>query len=73
MTANANTIGKVIGDLQMIRDSARHRAVRAYDADDLRAFEYWTGQADGLAEAVDRLLTAESTITIRNMTGKEEQ
>ena len=70
---NANTIGKVIGDLQMIRDSARHRAVMAYDAEDLRAFEYWTGQADGLAEAVDRLLVAESTITIRNMTGKEEQ
>ena len=70
---NAATIGKVIGDLQMIRDSARHRAVQTYDAEDLRAFEYWTGQADGLAEAVDRLLVAESIITIRNMTGKEEQ
>lgn len=70
MTANANTIGRVIGDLQMIRDSARHRAVMAYDAEDLRAFEYWTGQADGLAEAVDRLLLAVNTITIRTMAGK---
>lgn len=70
---NAATIGKVIGDLQALRDSARHRAVEAYDADHLRAWEYWTGQAAGLAEAVDRLLVAESIITIRNMTGKEEQ
>lgn len=70
---NANTLSSVIADLQMTRDSARRRAVRAYDAEDLRAFEYWTGQADGLAEAVDRLLVAETTITIRNMTGKEEQ
>ena len=68
---NAATIGKLIGDLQALRDSARNRAVLAYDAEDLRAFEYWTGQAYGLAEAVDRLLTAESTITIRSMTGKE--
>lgn len=67
---NAMTIGKVIGDLQMIRDSARHRAVKAYDADDLRAFEYWTGQADGLAEAVDRLLIAAHTIEVRTMAGK---
>lgn len=50
---NAATIGKVIGDLQTLRDSAR------------------TGQAAGLAEAVDRLLVAESIITIRSMTGKE--
>lgn len=70
---NVNTIGKVIGDLQTIRDSARHRAIQAYDAEDLRAFEYWTGQADGLAEAVDRLLVAESIITIRSMTGKVEE
>lgn len=70
---NAATIGKVIGDLQALRDSARNRAVEAYDADHLRAFEYWTGQACGLAEAVDRLLVAESIITIRSMTGKEEQ
>lgn len=69
---NTATIGKVIGDLQSIRDSARHRAVQAYDAEDLRAFEYWTGQADGLAEAVDRLLVAESIITIRSM-AKEGQ
>ena len=68
---NAATIGKVIGDLQTLRDSARTRAVLAYDAKHMRAFEYWTGQAAGLAEAVDRLLVAESTITIRNMTGKE--
>lgn len=69
------TIGKVIGDLQTLRDSARKRAVLAYDAEyqDLRAFEYWAGQAAGLAEAVDRLLVAESIITIRSMTGKEEQ
>lgn len=70
---NTATIGKVIGDLQALRDSARNRAVEAYEADHLRAWEYWTGQACGLAEAVDRLLVAESTITIRNMTGKEEQ
>ena len=38
---NAATIGKVIGDLQALRDSARNRAVLAYDAEDLRAFEYW--------------------------------
>lgn len=70
---NAATIGKVIGDLQALRDSARKRAVLAYDAEDqdLRAFEYWAGQAAGLAEAVDRLLVAESIITIRSMTGKE--
>ena len=70
---NAATIGKVIGDLQALRDSARNRAVLAYDTEDLRAFEYWTGQAAGLAEAVDRLAAAESIIAIRNMTGKEEQ
>lgn len=70
---NAATIGKLIGDLQALRDSARNRAVLAYDTEDLRAFEYWTGQAAGLAEAVDRLLVAESIITIRSMTGKEEQ
>jgi len=70
---NANTLSSVIADLQMTRDSARRRAVKAYDADDLRAFEYWTGQADGLAEAVDRLLLAQGTIVIRNMTGKDEQ
>ena len=71
---NAATIGKVIGDLQALRDSARNRAVLAYDAEDLRAFEYWTGQAAGLAEAVDRLLVAESIITIRTMAkeGTEE-
>lgn len=68
---NIATIGKVIGDLQSLRDSARNRAILAYDAEDLRAFEYWTGQAAGLAEAVDRLLVAESTIVIRSMTGKE--
>lgn len=70
---NAATIDKVIGDLQALRDSARNRAVLAYDTEDLRAFEYWTGQAAGLAEAVDRLAAAESIIAIRNMTGKEEQ
>ena len=70
---NAATIGKVIGDLQALRDSARNRAVLAYDTEDLRAFEYWTGQAAGLAEAVDRLAAAESIIAIRSMTGKEEQ
>ena len=48
-------------------------AVVAYEAEDRRAFEYWTGQAYGLAEAVDRLLVAESIITIRSMTGKEGQ
>lgn len=66
---NTATIGKVIGDLQSLRDSARNRAVLAYDAEDqdLRAFEYWTGQAAGLAEAVDRLAAAESIIAIRNM------
>lgn len=69
---NAATIGKVIGDLQSLRDSARNRAVLAYDAEDLRAFEYWTGQAAGLAEAVDRLATAESIIAIRTM-AKEGQ
>lgn len=71
---NAATIGKVIGDLQALRDSARNRAVQAYDAEDLRAFEYWAGQAAGLAEAVDRLLVAESIITIRTMAkeGTEE-
>ena len=68
---NAATIGKVIGDLQALRDSARRRAIQAYDDEHMRAFEYWTGQADGLAESVDRLLVAESIITIRNMTGKE--
>ena len=70
---NAATIGKVIGDLQTLRDSARTRAVLAYDAEHMRAFEYWTGQACGLAEAVDRLLVAASIITIRSMTGKEGQ
>ena len=70
---NANTLSSVIADLQMTRDSARRRAVKAYDADDLRTFEYWTGQADGLAEAVDRLLLAQGTIVIRSMTGKDEQ
>ena len=69
---NAATIGKVIGDLQSLRDSARNRAVLAYDAEDLRAFEYWAGQAAGLAEAVDRLAAAESIIAIRNM-AKEGQ
>ena len=64
---NAATIGKVIGDLQALRDSARNRAVLAYDAEYLRAFEYWTGQACGLAEAVDRLASAESIIAIRSM------
>ena len=68
---NTATIGKVIGDLQSLRDSARKRAVQAYDDEHMRAFEYWTGQANGLAEAVDRLLVAESIITIRNMTGTE--
>ena len=70
---NANTLSSVIGNLQMTRDSARRRAVKAYDADDLRAFEYWTGQADGLAEAVDRLLLAQGTIIVRSMTGKESE
>ena len=70
---NANTLSSVIGNLQMTRDSARRRAVKAYDADDLRAFEYWTGQADGLAEAVDRLLVAQGTIIVRSMTGKESE
>ncbi len=51
---NAATIGKVIGDLQALRDSARNRAVLAYDAEDLRAFEYWTGQACGLAEVGEK-------------------
>lgn len=69
---NAATIGKVIGDLQALRDSARNRAVLAYDAEDLRAFEYWTGQACGLAEAVDRLAAAKSIIAIRTM-AKEGQ
>ena len=64
---NAATIGKVIGDLQALRDSARNRAVLAYDDGHLRAFEYWTGQAAGLAEAVDRLAAAESIIAIRTM------
>lgn len=70
---NTATIGKVIGDLQALRDRARNRAVEAYDADHLRAWEYWAGQSAGLAEAVDRLLVAESIITIRSMTGNEEQ
>ena len=70
---NIATIGKVIGDLQSLRDSARNRAVLAYDAEDLRAFEYRTGRACGLSEAVDRLSAAESIIAIRNMTGKEDQ
>ena len=35
---NAATIGKVIGDLQALRDSARTRAVLAYDAEHMRAF-----------------------------------
>ena len=68
---NIATIGKVIGDLQSLRDSARKRAVLAYEAEGLRAFEYWTGQAYGLSEAGDRLTAAESIIAIRNMTGKE--
>ena len=30
---NAATIGKLIGDLQALRDSARNRAVLAYDVE----------------------------------------
>lgn len=66
--ANLNSIAKVIADLQLIMRSARHRAVKAYDAEDMRSFEYWTGQADATSEAVDRLIALQDTVVGRYLT-----
>lgn len=66
--ANLNSIAKVIADLQLIMRSAQHRAVKAYDAEDMRSFEYWTGQANAISEAVDRLIALQDTVVGRYLT-----
>jgi len=67
------TLEKVISDLQMIRDSAIRKAYAANSAGKLQEREYWTGQADGLADAIGMLQIAKGVINDRITTGKDEQ
>ena len=57
-----NLLAQVVVNIQMIRDAAKDRAVRAYDANDIRSFEYWTGRYDAITEALDHLMALQELI-----------
>jgi len=68
---NLNSVAQVIANLQMIRDAVKHRAVKAYDAEDIRSFEYWTGRYDATTEALDHLMALQNTMVGRSLVKKE--
>lgn len=69
--ANLNSIALVIANLQSIRNAAKHRAVKAYDAEDIRSFEYWTGRYDATSESLDHLMALQDTMVGRSLVKKE--
>ncbi len=69
--ANLNSIAQVIANLQMIRNAAKNRAVKAYDAEDIRSFEYWTGRYDATTEALDHIMVLQDVMVGRSLVKKE--
>lgn len=68
---NLNSIAQVIANLQMIRNAAKNRAVKAYDAEDIRSFEYWTGRYDATTEALDHIMVLQDVMVGRSLVKKE--
>jgi len=69
--ANLNSIALVIANLQSIRKAAKNRAIKAYDDEDIRSFEYWTGRCDAIGEALDHLTALQDTMVGRSLVKKE--